>query len=229
MLIEGICEDLLISAFCEHQKFVLEDYRIELINVGGTSFYPFLFLFNSSSELKKLPKKITVLTDDDRFTDSKKPDYSFDNLIKDSYSLLGVLNHLIKAGTPSTRIANLESTRNNQSNILISSGFKTLEYEICRANVIQNKNDCKNRFLVKYIEKQNKTNFDEIIKYINAIEGDTLSELEQEKIAILLWKSLQSKANFAQDFSQHIIKNIDIARDTFSVPKYILDGLNHLK
>ena len=229
LLIEGISEELLISAFCEHQKFVLEDYRIELVNVGGTSFYPFLFLFNSSIKYKKLPKKVTVLTDDDRFTDSKKADYNFENLIKNDYALLGTLNNSIKTGTPSTRIANLESTKNKQPNILISAGFKTLEYEICRANVIEDKEDCKNRLLIKYIEERNKTNFDEIIKYIDSIDGDVLSDIEQEKIAILLWKSLQSKSNFAQDFSHHIIKNIDVARDTFSVPKYIIDGLNHLK
>jgi putative ATP-dependent endonuclease of OLD family len=229
LFIEGISEELLISAFCQHQNFGLEDYRIELVNVGGTSFYPFLFLFNSSSNLKRLPQKVSVLTDDDRFTDSKKADYNFENLIKDNYALLDNLNNSIKASKPSNRIANLESARNNQVNIKIEKAFKTLEYELCRANIVESKRENKERFLIKYLEIINKANFDIIINYINSLPKDNLNEVEQEKVSLLLWKSLPSKANFAQDFSQHLIKNIEVAKTSFSVPKYILNGLNHLK
>lgn len=229
LFIEGISEELLISAFCQHQNFTLEDYRIELVNVGGTSFYPFLFLFNSSSDIKRLPKKVTILTDDDRFTDSKKPDYCFENLIKDNYSLLETLNNSIKAGTPSNRIANLESARNNQTNIKIGKAYKTLEYELCQANIVENRNENKERFLIKYLEGINKTNYDIIINYIDTLPNDELNETEQEKIAILLWKSLPSKAKFAQKFSYYLIKNIELAKRTFSIPTYILNGLNHLK
>ena len=229
LFIEGISEELLISAFCQHQNFGLEDYRIELVNVGGTSFYPFLFLFNSSSNLKRLPQKVSVLTDDDRFTDSKKADYNFENLIKNDYALLDNLNNSIKSSKPSNRIANLESARNNQASIKIEKAFKTLEYELCRVNIVESKRENKERFLIKYLEIINKANLDIIINYIDSLPNDNLNDVEQEKVSLLLWKSLPSKANFAQDFSQHLIKNIDVAKTSFSVPKYILNGLNHLK
>src|SRR5690606_19487468 len=47
LFVEGISEELLISAFTQVEGYKLEDYRIELVNVRGTSFYPFLYLFNS--------------------------------------------------------------------------------------------------------------------------------------------------------------------------------------
>ncbi|MBI4652122.1 AAA family ATPase [Candidatus Desantisbacteria bacterium] len=103
LLVEGISEELLIPVFCKLDNFKLEDYRIELVNVQGTSFYPFLYLFNSKDEKKVIPKKVAVLTDDDRFTESKKPEYSFKNLIEDNYSKLDELYNQLIAKHESSR------------------------------------------------------------------------------------------------------------------------------
>jgi len=56
-----------------------------------------------------------------------------------------------------------------------------------------------------------------------------MSPEEIRKIAILLWKTLPSKAEFAQDFSIYLLDNLSDAKDSFIVPTYITEGLNHLK
>ena len=56
-----------------------------------------------------------------------------------------------------------------------------------------------------------------------------MSEAEKRKVGILLWKALPSKADFAQDFSIHILDNLVGAKDSFVVPPYIQDGLTHLR
>jgi putative ATP-dependent endonuclease of OLD family len=229
LFIEGISEELLISALCRILDFVLEDYRIELVNVDGTSFYPFLFLFNSVDEKKKLPQKIVILTDDDRYTESKKSKYSLDNLITDNYLLLNELFEQISTGSPCTRIANLISTKNGQTNIEIKSAYKTLEYELCRANIPQNKLELKENFLFKYLETIGKDKTDKIINYLNILPRDILEQAEQDKIAILLWKCLPAKAVFAQNFSLHILGNLKEAKVSFIIPNYIIEGLVFLE
>ena len=69
LFVEGISEELLISAFTQVEGYRLEDYRIELVNVRGTSFYPFLYLFNSTDSKKRVNKPVAILTDEDQFTD----------------------------------------------------------------------------------------------------------------------------------------------------------------
>jgi putative ATP-dependent endonuclease of OLD family len=85
LLVEGITEELLIPAFCQCLDYRLEDARIELVNVEGVSFYPFLSLFNSNDAAKNLPKPVAVITDNDRYTDSKNSIYAFDNLLENRH------------------------------------------------------------------------------------------------------------------------------------------------
>ncbi len=105
LFIEGISEELLVSAFTHLEDYKLEDYRIEIVNVSGTSFYPFLYLFNNSNPALRINKRISVITDDDRFTDSKKSEYSFEKLVDDN-SVLDSLDNFIQKGTAATRIKN---------------------------------------------------------------------------------------------------------------------------
>ena len=107
IFVEGISEELLITAFSQVDGFNLEDYRIELANVDGISFYPFMFLFNSSNPKKRLPKKIAILTDDDRYPASKKKDYDIDKLVELNHQTLNDLHQKISKLTPCNRVANL--------------------------------------------------------------------------------------------------------------------------
>lgn len=228
LFVEGISEKLLIFAFCETLDIKLEDFRIELIDIGGTSFSPFLFLFNSSKNKKRLPQKVTVLTDDDRFTDSKGKEYSFKKLLENDYLILDELYNGINDGKPCKRIKNLISIKNSQKNICIKEAYKTLEYEICLANVCEDREEIENNFLFKYIEVINYKNIELIRDYVQNKLDDKLSKEDRKKVALLLWKSLPAKASFAQKFANHIISNIKIAKSSFKVPFYIESGLNHL-
>jgi putative ATP-dependent endonuclease of the OLD family len=228
LLVEGISEELLISSFSTFEGFQIEDYRIELVNVRGTSFYPFIYLFNSLTSSKKILKPVTILTDDDRFTESKDKMYSFKELIKNNFILLNELYNNIQAGTITSRISNLLSITKNATNIFISTAFKTLEFELFLNNTGEDRNKLLDNFLFAYINKIDPKKMLSIIEYTKTFPNDQLTSNEKRKVATLTWKSLPSKAEFAQDFSIYLIENLDEARKTFKVPDYIKNGFNNL-
>jgi len=229
LFVEGISEELLLSSFTQLDDYQLEDYRVEVVNVKGTSFYPFLYLFNHQEVTKRINKPITVLTDDDRFTSSKNSEYSFDKLFETNYSVLDELDENIQNGTKVTRIANLNSVANNADNIKISDSFKTLEYELAIHNIKENRTELLSNFLFDYVNQNSSDKIDKIIEYTQTFENDIMSEAEKRKVGILLWKALPSKADFAQDFSIHILENLASAKDSFVIPPYIQEGLTHLR
>lgn len=230
LFVEGISEELLISAFTLVEDYELEDYRIELVNVRGTSFYPFIYLFNSSNKQKQITKPITILTDDDRFTDSKDKKYSFDELIKNNYALLDELYTNIKNGTPSSRCANIMSTVNSATNIKMKSAFKTLEFELALSNVNTDRKTLKDNFLVSYIDDCiDSRKITKVVEYTQTFADDNMTDEQKAKVAILLWKCLPSKADFAQEFSIALIEDIETAKKAFNVPLYIKEGLENLK
>jgi len=229
LFVEGISEELLLSSFTRLDDYQLEDYRVEVVNVKGTSFYPFLYLFNNREKNKRINKPITVLTDDDRFTSSKKSEYSFDKLIETNYSVLTELDDNIQNGTIVTRIANLNSVANNADNIKILHSFKTLEYELAIHNIKDNRTELLDNFLFNYVNQHFSDKIDKIIEYTQTFENDIMSEPEKRKVGILLWKILPSKSEFAQDFSIHILENIEEAKESFIIPPYIQEGLTHLR
>ena len=229
LFVEGISEELLISAFTSIEDYQLEDYRIELVNVKGTSFYPFMYLFNSITLKKKIEKKVTILTDDDRYTASKESRYSFNNLIKDDYALLDELEQNICKGETSKRILNLSSLKNNASSILIKYAYKTLEYEIALHNVATDRRELQNNLLFSFLSQKHSDKINKVDEYVKTFKNDKMSDEEKRKVAILVWKSMGEKAEFAQDFSLYLLEHIDSAKVNFKVPPYIVEGLNHLK
>jgi putative ATP-dependent endonuclease of OLD family len=228
LFVEGISEELLLSSFTRLDNYQLDDYRVEVVNVKGTSFYPFLYLFNNQEENIRINKPITVLTDDDRFTSSKNTEYSFERLIETDYTVLNDLDDNIQNGVAGTRIANLHSVANNADNIKISHSFKTLEYELAIHNITENRTQLLNNFLFDFVNQNITDKIDKIIEYTKTFENDIMSETEKRKVGILLWKALPSKADFAQDFSIYILENLERAKISFNIPPYIKEGLNHL-
>lgn len=229
LFVEGISEELLISAFTVVKKYRLEDYRIELVNIGGTSFYPFIHLFNSNQPEKSINKPVSILTDNDRFPGSKKKEFSFRNLIQEDYEKLNELDALIQGAEVSSRIPNISSAINLKETIKIFPAEKTLEYELALANVPDTKEGVENNFLFKYIKKIRPGKASAILDFINAVVDNELTDDQQRKTAILLWKSLPSKGTFAQNFSLYLLKNQKRARKEFVIPKYIKKSLKHLK
>lgn len=224
---EGISEELLVPALFKLKGFDLQDYRIEFVNVGGTSFYPFLHLFNSTDSNKRMNKKVAVLTDGDQFTASKDSQYSFDNLICPDDSKLDELYTEIYNASINSRVPNLNSAKNNNKTIEICDSFKTFEYEIAKANISNKKSEIENNFFVKYIKSQEEDKFKKIENYYKGLDED-LTEEQQRKISILFWKTITGKTDFAQDFSIAILSDIENAKQSLNIPEYIEKAFNHL-
>ncbi|ART75075.1 hypothetical protein B4U37_03000 [Sutcliffiella horikoshii] len=227
ILVEGISEELLLSIFAEIEGFKFEEKDIELVQTG-TSFYPFLLLFNSTDENKKILKRVAVVTDDDRFTDSKKAEYSFDNLVPDNYSKLNELRENITLSQISSRINNLNVFKNRQENIEIFTAYKTFEFEIALSNIPDNKEDIFSNLLYLYLESNGNNKLTQIRAYVDQCP-DTLTDNDKTNIAILIWKALPRKADFAQDFSYFILQNKNDERYHFNTPGYIRESFNHLR
>jgi len=230
LLVEGISEKLLIPTFCKVKGFSLDDYQVELVNVKGTSFYPFIHLFNSFDKNKNLSKRISILTDEDQFPKSKEAEFSFKNLIKNDYGKLNELYDEIKKAKQNSRINNLNSVKNEMPNIVIETAQKTFEFELALCNINEEKLKFKDNFLVKYIAIENEKKVKSIEEYIDTIPVayNKFNEEQRFKIALLLWKSLPAKAEFAQNFAIYINDNIETAEISFYVPEYINRALIHI-
>lgn len=227
LMIEGISEELLFSVFADIIEFKIEEKDIEIVQTG-TSFYPYLLAFNSTSQNKKIEKNISICTDDDRYTDSKKPDYSFYNLLAENYMKLDELHSRILAGAESTRISNINAFKNGLAQIKLCKAYKTFEYEISFANIAEEKTKIADNLLFKYLLANQPDKYSEIEKYITTL-NDKLSDKEKQKLAILTWKALPTKSIFAQDFAYYLSQNLDKAKKSFNVPQYIKDAFYHFK
>lgn len=227
LFVEGISEKLLVRAFAEYLNLSLEDRRIELISVDGISFYAFIHLFNSSNPEKRLGHPAAIVTDDDRYA---KHDRTFKNLsVKNFKALDGFHTGLFNASI-NNRIGNLASViHSRKTNVKLMSAFKTLEYEIALANVALNKTDFPKNFLIQYLSANVKDKYTTIEVYLKSLPNEVFSVDERQKLAILIWKALPSKATFAQDFSlalETAVQNQDTI--VFHVPPYLTKSIKHV-
>ena len=227
LFVEGISEQLLVRAFASHIKRNLEDHRIELIKVDGISFYAFLHLFNSPNPDKRLGHPAAIVTDDDRYA---KHDRTYTNLTAKSFAALdGFHDGLYSAGV-NNRIGNLTSTiRARTSHIKLSSAFKTLEYEIALANIAASKVEFPNNYLLKYLAATDAAKYATIVQYMTAFPNPTFTIAERRKLAILVWKALPAKAEFAQNFSLALETEAqDGNAIIFNVPRYLKKAIIHV-
>ncbi len=228
LFVEGISEALLLYTFSRIMNKSLNDNEIELVNMSGTAFGQFIMLFNSPVSSQRLPIKAAFITDADQFTDSKKSDYNLSELVKGNYTLLNILRQNIENGTPCSRVNNMESIRNRQTGILIKAGKKTLEFQIAKANVLNTKAETKQHEVYKYLSTINPNGIKLVDEYMDTIAGDILSETEQYNVALLVWKCMPNKSEFAQDFTYHLEEQLKINKCKFYVPSYIQDAINFL-
>jgi putative ATP-dependent endonuclease of OLD family len=220
-------EELLLPVFFRLKGNDLQDYRIELVNVGGTSFYPFIHLFNSTDAQKRIDKKIAILTDGDQFTKSKDSKYSFANLLNDDYLELNNLYSEISTAAPNSRIPNLNSAKNNNAHILIQNSFKTFEYEVAFNNISHYKSKIEESLFVQFIKSNEGDKFEEIAKYYKDFDEDFTKE-QHAKVSLLFWKTITGKVDFAQDFSLVLLKDINKSKYSFVIPPYINEAFRHL-
>ena len=229
MFIEGISECQLMETFSMLIGKSLIDHQIEIVDTDGTAFYQFLMLFNSSDNTKKLPIKAAFITDEDQFTDSKDKEYNLDSLIKNGYVKLNTLRDGINSGQVNGRVNNMRAMANNQANIKICSGQKTLEYQICKANTFTDKDTTKGTWLYELIKQENSDGIDKVDSYMVGLGDRNMSEEEQQNVALLMWKSLPGKAEFAQILNSFLLEKYEEGGDIkFTLPLYIQDAITHL-
>lgn len=229
LFIEGISECQLVETFSKLIDKSLIDHQIEIVDTDGTAFYQFLMLFNSSDKAKRLPMRVAFVTDEDQFTDSKHKEYNLDELVKDNYAKLHSLRKGINNDDVNGRINNMKAMSNGQVGIKICSGKKTLEYQICKANVSFDKEMTKETWLYELILQENPEGISKVDSYMSGLEHKDMSEVEQQNVALLMWKCLPSKAEFAQALNSFLLDKIEIGGDIkFTLPSYIQNAITHL-
>ena len=106
---------------------------------------------------------------------------------------------------------------------------KTLEYQICKANVFPDRRTTRETWLFELINHENADGISKVEAYMNTIANQELSEVEQQNTALLMWKCLPSKAGFAQTLNAFLLDKVSAGVETkFTVPSYIQDAINHL-
>ena len=229
LFIEGISECQLVETFSKLIGKSLIEHQIEIVDTDGTAFYQFLMLFNSSEDKKRLPIRAAFVTDEDQFTESKDKEFNLDALLVDNYTQLNALRNGINNGHKNGRVNNMLAMANRQAGIKICSGKKTLEYQICKANVTGNKDVIKANWLYELIKRENADDIGKVEAYIDSIGERDLNDMEQQNVALLMWKCLPGKAEFAQTLNSFLIDKIETGNDVkFTVPTYIQEAISHL-
>ena len=229
LFIEGISECQLVETFSKLIGKSLIEHQIEIVDTDGTAFYQFLMLFNSSEDKKRLPIRAAFVTDEDQFTESKDKEFNLDALLVDNYTQLNALRKGINNGHKNGRVNNMLAMANGQAGIKICSGKKTLEYQICKANVTGNKDVIKANWLYELIKRENADDIGKVEAYIDSIGERDLNDMEQQNVALLMWKCLPGKAEFAQTLNSFLIDKIETGDDVkFTVPTYIQEAISHL-
>lgn len=229
LFIEGISECQLVETFSKLIGKSLIENQIEIVDTDGTAFYQFLMLFNSSEDKKRLPIRAAFVTDEDQFTESKDKEFNLDALLVDNYTQLNALRNGINNGHKNGRVNNMLAMANGQAGIKICSGKKTLEYQICKANVTGNKDVIKANWLYELIKRENADDIGKVEAYIDSIAERDLNDMEQQNVALLMWKCLPGKAEFAQTLNSFLIDKIETGDDVkFTVPTYIQEAISHL-
>ena len=229
LFIEGISECQLMETFSKLMGKSLIDNQIEIVDTDGTAFCQFLMLFNSSDDKKRLPIRAAFVTDEDQFTESKDKEFNLYALIADNYTQLNTLRNGINNGHKNGRVNNMLAMANGQAGIKICSGKKTLEYQICKANVTGNKDVIKANWLYELIKRENADDIGKVEAYIDSIGERDLNDVEQQNVALLMWKCLPGKAGFAQTLNSFLIDKIETGGDMkFTVPTYIQEAISHL-
>lgn len=230
LLVEGVSEELLVPIMSIYHGKDIVDSKFEIVNVQGTSFYPFLYLFNSESKGCRLELPVGVMTDDDRFTVIKK-EYSFSKIISDDTKLEELYNN-IQNGKPDSRLDNLKNVRNKQDRIQIEASYQTFELALISENVSLEKKDFYQNGLMNFFEKNYSEEFKQIKEKVDNLQVSSdgkFEEKDRKKIALLLWRLIAVKSEFAQDLSIYLLENLTAdPKLPFNPPKYFTELIDHL-
>lgn len=226
ILVEGISEALLLPGLAALLDVSIVDYKLEVVNVDGTSFSPFIPLFSNSG----ISIPAVILTDGDEFTESNKKEYSAVQLLKDNSKIKTVLNGIV-GGEPSSRIKRMaELVTRHDGIVAIFVGKKTFEFELVISNIPLTKTDFIASWLYKIIQPLvAEGTWNKFNKYLATLP-DNLEAEDRSRLSVMTWKIIPKslKAEFAHTLSVHISDNLEELKKTFIVPEYIRKALFHV-
>lgn len=219
VLVEGVSEALLLECFAKKLGKSLTERQIEIVNMEGTAFYQFLLLFNSKEERLRLPFRIAVVTDGDQYPASK--DFSLEKLIDEES--VEILREEIKKSPECSRIPKLRKYKTNES-MGIFVGMKTLEYELCRANVCNTIEETIENSFFKFLQRISKDKMQKVEERLkSSFNSEILSDDDKMDVALLMWKTCPGKSEMAQTLAYEF----DTLAD-FVIPDYLKKAIDHL-
>ena len=127
IFVEGISEALLLPEMAKLLKRPFDKYAVELVNVDGTSFSPFVKILTLPTGFKNFAKA-AVVTDDDRCCSKKETETYIAKELDYDDNLSGLLEKIYN-GKPSDRFNKIEALCSGTS-IQLCGAKKTFEYEL---------------------------------------------------------------------------------------------------
>jgi len=238
ILVEGIAEQILVPTIAKYmdENTQLEDYHVEVSNIGGRYFDHFLKLFDSTKPYT-IHKKVVCITDRDperkKITEATfKKCYPFEyNTDKDQYDYRenASAKCILYENHPNIRFFSQEEDVG-----------KTLEYdmvlynpefELLLTDSISNKDELVD-LMKAYRENKGLTAFklrssDENQRIIDSIDKCTWDDDDNKKKAIIAARYLNSVAKGvnALELSLNLEKDINSEHPQFVVPKYLKEAI----
>lgn len=207
LLVEGISEAILIPAFAKILNRNLTTYAVEVVNVDGTAFSPFVHvLCNATADGTII--KCSIVTDDDRCTNKSEQDIyiSLDHDYDCDKTVLDDICYRLSKGKESDRCKKT-MTLCEQSGVDINTAYKTLEFELAS-------------------KEKNIETILNVIKSLHPTSGARLEELvnNDDKLiykTIRIWLFIRSHSYDKSQFAQILSKEIEENKDSFIIPDYI--------
>lgn len=182
----------------------LESYCVELINIDGIAFRPFINLLTlKESNSAYTYIRSAIITDDDRCNNKCEVDSYISKDIDYDYNDIPEISRKINNGKPSERCEKLEHIVSKINGMFISKAKKTLEYELAYYNP---------NIMLNVLK--------EVCPYLGVILEKIVKELSNnEEKATAIWLFISSRAQNKAEIAQKLIEKI--MDSDFMVPEYI--------
>lgn len=218
IFVEGISEALLISEMARLLERPLDKYAVEIVNIDGTSFKPFVNLLTLPSGVKSFAKA-AILTDDDRCIDKSdigtyiSKDLDFD-------SDLSGINEKLQKGRPSDRFKTISNLCADKE-VQVFGAKKTFEYELSLAeNNVPYMLDAIQKVFSQVGEK---------------LKGLVNKEANIDTKALMIWLFMRTRDKSKAEVAQGLCRSLQeqgkaiaegaIVENPFVVPDYIANAI----
>lgn len=208
IFVEGISEAIIISKIAEYLGRKLEDYFVEVVNINGVSFKPFINLLSLNNEEPLI--RGVVITDDDRCTNKSDNETYIESSIDYDYSNLNEIVNKLKNGKQSDRCDKLDKLITD-SKIIVEKACKTLEYELALKNL---------DIMIAILKDIHEIAGVELEKQIKKVKTN-------EEKAALVWLFIRKRSEDKSDIAQKLLSKIN-KESGFVVPEYIKRAIIHV-